>query len=129
MDPSSLPPAFEETRVYHLASTWLNPREDLEVLAWLLILTHPDPEHRRAAVFQMWRQRDASVRVPLLVALHDPDGLVRAEAAHAMVLVPDARAVDPLLALLRDTDPSARISAVFALGQLRSVEPLLVILP
>src|SRR5690242_3496986 len=106
MDQSSLPPSFEETRVYHLAATWLDPREDPQVLAWLLTLTDPDPEHRRAAVIQMlphWRE--ASVRVALLVALSDPEGRVRAEAARAMwrIPVPDARAVDPLLALLRDT--------------------------
>ena len=38
MDQSSLPPGFERTSVYQLASTWLNPRDDPEALAWLLTL-------------------------------------------------------------------------------------------
>jgi hypothetical protein len=74
-------PAFEQTRVYQLASSWLNPREIQEALEWLLLLTHPDAEQRRSAVFAMWQRREARVTVPLLVALHDPDARERSQAA------------------------------------------------
>lgn len=128
MDHLSLPPSFEQTTVYQLASVWLNPSEDQEVLEWLLALTHPDPEQRRKTVFHMAQRRDARVRVPLLVALHDSDSRVRGEAAHAMLFFRDARAVESLITVLQDA--RARSAAALALGLLqdgRAVEPLLAV--
>src|SRR5579885_3678561 len=110
MDDLNLPPSFEQTSVYRLASAWLNSDEIREALEWLLPLTDPDPEQRRVAVFAMSQRREQSIRVPLLVALHDPDERVRVQAAHAITLARfrDARAVEPLHAMLRDADLSSR---------------------
>jgi HEAT repeat protein len=133
MDHPNPPPTFEQTSVYQLAATWLEPAEMQEALEWLLPLTDPDPEQRRAAVSRMSntsQRRDPRMRVPLLVALHDPDARVRGEAAHAMLFFRDPRAVEPLIAILRDTEMLGRSTAALALGLLgdqRAVQPLIAI--
>src|SRR5262249_23535713 len=131
MDQPSPPPSFEQTTVYQLASMFLdNPTEDPDVRAWLMTLTHPDPEQRRRAVFQLWQQRDARVRVPLLVALRDPDAGVRGEAAHGLLFLRNLCNVELLIAALLDGGRSVRSGAALGLGLLhdrRALEPLLTV--
>jgi|GEM_PF-4462562 len=128
--------AFGQTTVFQLASNWLdNPGEDPQMHDWLQALMHPDPEQRRMAVFRMWQSHDARVRVPLLVALRDPDAGVRGEAAHGLVFYQgaynqDAGNVEPLIAALLEGGRSVRSGAALALGFLkdrRVVEPLLIV--
>lgn len=69
---------------------------------------------------------------PLVVALHNPDPLLRAEAARALGVLDNPQAVPELITALRtDPDADTSIAAAHSLGLLgdhRAVDPLLAVL-
>ncbi len=87
------------------------------------------------AIFHMCQKRDARLRVPLLVALRDPDAGVRGQAAHGLISYQgtrnqDARNVEPLIAAFLEGGRSVRSAIALALGfsqDRRAIEPLLTV--
>ena len=72
--------------------------------------------------------RDALTFATAMVALRDPENIVRQGAAIALQELGDGRAVGPLIATLYDADGEVRSRAASALGRLndaRAVEPLI----
>lgn len=65
---------------------------------------------------------------PLLVALKNPEPMIRHGAAWALGQMGEQHAVEPLLGMLSDENSETRASVIWALGQLkvvRAVDPLI----
>jgi HEAT repeat protein len=84
-----------------------------------LIANLADLSHtiRKAAEQALIKISKAAVE-PLIVAMRQPNNLIRQHAAAALGEIGDARAIEPLLYFMRDPDRDVSFWAAYALGQI-----------
>lgn len=92
------------------------------VSALAAVLRGGSYERRVAAAQALAEIGEAGVLKPLLVALKDPEALVRSAAAHGLARLGDIQAVPGLVAALRDRERKVRVAVISTLGQLGDMQ-------